>query len=90
VFDVTGTPMLRISGVVTCPSPAYVPRLVFVKKCRYGLKLAVRYRKVEGVFPQVVTKVPVSYTVNRYSGGFKWVEVALPGGKTTRIKLGDR
>jgi hypothetical protein len=87
-FTPNEQPLLRLTGVVECPSPGYHVELVILKKFSYGLRLGVKMTKLQGSFPDVVTKVPVVYSIKGYSGNYKWISIQDSDGNVTRINLG--
>jgi len=43
--------------------------------------------KLRGVFPAVVTNVPVAYSIKNYKSDYNWVSIKHPDGKVVRIGL---
>lgn len=85
-----GPPSLHVTGIVTAPNPGYEARLAPASPQGINprdLILNVSLTRKPGVWPQVVTQIPVRYDVEEYKDNYDTVLVTLPDGSGIPLKI---
>jgi hypothetical protein len=85
-----GPATFHVQGVVTMGHPGY--RVALAPAAPQGINpaeliLDLRIEKRPGAWPRVVSRLPVSYEIQQYTGAYKTVLIRLPDGGAEQVQV---